>query len=132
MVFSQCKPELAPQQVVRAACEAYVRESWNNPKVALMQVSETTVLHWEKEATEPLVSYWPAIIGFLRYEPFPHPESLSERMLAFRRRAGLSIKEAARRVGVDEASWSRWERTGRIRSSIAAAKVRAAMENRTR
>lgn len=34
MVYSRCKPELTPQQVLQAAHEAYVRESWSNPKVS--------------------------------------------------------------------------------------------------
>jgi transcriptional regulator with XRE-family HTH domain len=49
---------------------------------------------------------------FLGYEPFLAPTTLTERMLAFRRREGLSVKDAALRAGVDEASWSRWEQTG--------------------
>jgi len=33
-VYSRCKPELTPQEVAQAAREAYVRESWCNPKVS--------------------------------------------------------------------------------------------------
>jgi len=34
MVYSRCRPELSPQEVERAAHDAYVRESWCNPKVS--------------------------------------------------------------------------------------------------
>lgn len=93
----------------------------------LMNVSDATVLNWEKGETEPPAGFWPAIMAFLGYEPFPAPATLAERMSAFRRREGLSVKEAAQRAGVDEASWSRWERTGLIRSSRAAAKLSDAL-----
>ena len=34
MVFGRCKPGHTPEQITRAARDAYVREGWNNPKVA--------------------------------------------------------------------------------------------------
>jgi transcriptional regulator with XRE-family HTH domain len=40
--------------------------------------------------------------------------TLTERMREYRRRHGLSIKEAAFRACVDESSWGSWERTGLI------------------
>jgi hypothetical protein len=58
-----------------------------------MAVSAATVLNWEKGATEPPSAFWPAIIAFLGYDPHPMPVTLSERMTAFRRRKGLSIKK---------------------------------------
>ena len=68
------------------------------------------MLNWEKGKTEPPVEAMPGIIGFLGYDPFPKPKSLSERLLAVRRFKGWTIKEAARRLGVDEATWGAWER----------------------
>ena len=79
-----------------------------------MAVSDATVLNWEKGTTEPPIVFWPAIIAFLGYDPHPAPMTLSERMSAFRRRKGLSIKEAALRARVNESSWGSWERTGLI------------------
>ena len=32
--FGACMPGLTPQQITRAASDAYVRQSWCNPKVA--------------------------------------------------------------------------------------------------
>lgn len=77
-----------------------------------MSVSEASVLHWEKGLTEPPAAFWPSIIGFLGYDPVHTGTKLTERMQAFRRREGLSIKGAAERLGVDEGSWAAWERTG--------------------
>jgi transcriptional regulator with XRE-family HTH domain len=56
----------------------------------------------------------PAIIHFLGYDPTPEPTTLPERMRDYRRKNGLTIKEAAHRMGVDESSWGQWERTGLI------------------
>ena len=54
----------------------------------------------------------PAIIGFLGYDPFPDPASLSDRLAAVRRANGWTIKRAAEQLGVDEGTWARWEKTG--------------------
>ena len=70
--------------------------------------------HWESNQTEPPVHHMPAIIRFLGYEPWPTPTTLTERMRVYRYRTGLSITEAANRLGVDESSWGLWERTGEI------------------
>ena len=79
-----------------------------------MGVGEYTVLNWEHDATTPPVTSMPAIIRFLGYEPFKLATTLREHMQAYRWRNGLSITEAARQIGVDESSWSQWERTGLI------------------
>lgn len=80
----------------------------------VMAVSEATVLNWEKGETDPPIAYWPAIIAFLGYDPNPAGTGLAERMRAYRRHCGLSIKEAAARARVDEGSWGTWERTGHV------------------
>jgi transcriptional regulator with XRE-family HTH domain len=58
----------------------------------------------------------PTVIGFLGFDPSASPDSLNlgTRMTAYRRLHGFSIKEAAKRAGVDPDSWSIWERTGMI------------------
>lgn len=71
-----------------------------------------TVLNWEKGKTEPLVEHVPAILNFLRYDPFDEPNTIPERLLAKRRAMGWSVKEAARQLGVDEGSWGAWESGG--------------------
>ena len=69
-----------------------------------------TILNWEKGHTQPPIASIPAILRFLGYDPFPQPKSLPQQLLAKRRVMGWSIKEAARALGVDPASWGNWER----------------------
>lgn len=69
-----------------------------------------TVLNWEKGRTEPPVQVVRAIRRFLGYDPYPAPQTLSERLLALRRGMGWSIREAAEHLGVDEGTWRAWER----------------------
>ncbi len=76
----------------------------------LLGVDPFTVLNWEKGHTEPPAMATPTIRRFLGYDPYPAPKTLPERLLAFRRLKGWSIKEAADRIGVDEGTWGTWER----------------------
>jgi len=69
-----------------------------------------TILNWEKGHTEPPIVSIPAIVRFLGYDPFPEAKTLPQLLLAKRRAMGWSIKEAAREIGVDPCTWSKWER----------------------
>lgn len=77
-------------------------------------VNRWTVLNWEKGHTEPPIEFMAAIIRFLRYDPFPEPKNIAERLLAKRRAMGWSIKKAARQLGVDPGTWRNWEQGGVI------------------
>ncbi len=74
-----------------------------------LAVNEWTYLLWEYDRTFPNIRMWPRVIGFLGYYPFPKPQTLSDRLIAFRRLRGLSIKELARQLGVDEGTLAKWE-----------------------
>lgn len=74
-------------------------------------LSWRTVFNWENGKTKPAVESIPAIIGFLGYDPFAEPASLSEQLAAMRRAKGWTIKQAAGELGVDEGTWARWEKT---------------------
>lgn len=76
---------------------------------ALLEVDAWTVCNWEKDRTYPPIRYFPKIMDFLGYDPFPAPRSLSERFVARRRRLVLSQKQLARRMGVDEGTRATWE-----------------------
>jgi Mg chelatase-like protein len=71
---------------------------------------EATFANWEKGTRKPSVRYYPLIIEFLGYEPWPVPQSLGEKLMAQRRRLGLSVKRAARDMSIDEGTWTAWER----------------------
>lgn len=76
-------------------------------------VNPWTILNWEKGNTEPPIASMPALLKFLGYDPLPEPKTLPERLLAKRRAMGWSIREAARKFGVDPATWRDWEQ-GRV------------------
>lgn len=75
-------------------------------------VTEYTIHNWERGNSVPPIAFMPAIVRFLGYDPSPESVTLAERMHAYRKRHGLSIREAALRAGVDPSSWGQWERTG--------------------
>ncbi|MBX9803521.1 MAG: helix-turn-helix domain-containing protein [Caulobacteraceae bacterium] len=76
---------------------------------AIASVDPKTWMWWESDEREPYVHQYPTIIQYLGYEPWPDTITLGERLLAKRRRKGLSIKRAAEITGVDEGTFSRWE-----------------------
>jgi transcriptional regulator with XRE-family HTH domain len=68
-----------------------------------------TYLLWEQDRTTPTIRYYPLIFLFLGYDPYPTPSTLAEKIAAKRRELGLPVKQAAKLVGVDEGTFSRWE-----------------------
>ena len=75
-------------------------------------VDETTVNHWERNATSPQIHVLPQVIKFLGYNPAPIPQSDSERLVTARKAKGLTQKEMAKRLSVDPATLARWEKRG--------------------
>lgn len=78
----------------------------------MLKVSPETVLHWEKDTRVPPDTYWPTILSYLGYDPYALTETatLADKLKAWRRVRGLSIKKAARSLGVDEGTWAGWEK----------------------
>lgn len=72
-------------------------------------VDPKTWIWWERDERAPYVHQYPAIIQYLGYEPWPETVSLGEKLLAQRRRHGLSIKRSAEIAGVDEGTFRRWQ-----------------------
>lgn len=74
-------------------------------------VSVETVLHWEKDQTNMPDKMWPAVISFLGYDPLAcsPTAAVAEQLRAWRRVRGLSVKGAAKEVGVNEGTWAKWE-----------------------
>ncbi|MFC3053270.1 helix-turn-helix domain-containing protein [Kordiimonas pumila] len=75
----------------------------------LIGVGNFTIMNWEKGDAQPSIKHYPAIISFLGYEPFPEPVTLGEKIKAYRLRHGVSIKELANELGIDEHSLARRE-----------------------
>jgi DNA-binding transcriptional regulator YiaG len=76
---------------------------------AALGVSWKTLMWWERDEHEPLDRYWPSVLSYLGYEPWPDAVSLADRVRAERRRRGLNLEEGAAAVGVDAATLWWWE-----------------------
>jgi transcriptional regulator with XRE-family HTH domain len=72
-------------------------------------INTWTYILWEQDRSAPTIRYYPGIFAFLAYDPFPAPRTLSEQIATKRRRLGLSFREVADLLGVDEGTVSRWE-----------------------
>jgi len=74
---------------------------------------------WELNYHEPSLHLLPAITEFLGYDPnvVPDQAPLGRRIAARRRSVGLSQRELADCLGIDEGTLSRWERANLQRVS---------------
>jgi transcriptional regulator with XRE-family HTH domain len=73
-------------------------------------VNKATVENWEANASQPEFRYLPAVIRFLGYNPLPEANTIPQRLVRRRTTRGLSQKEAARQMGVDQGTLARRER----------------------
>ena len=77
----------------------------------ILDVTESTVMNWEKNRSNPTLRPMPKIIEFLGYNPIANePKTLGEKLLRYRRIRGKSQKEMAKSLGVDPCTLGRWER----------------------
>jgi transcriptional regulator with XRE-family HTH domain len=80
--------------------------------------------NWEANRTKPAVEFMPAVIRFLGYNPLPPGTTWAERLVSGRKALGISQKESARRLGVDQSTMARWERGEREPAGNLALKAR--------
>ena len=73
------------------------------------KLEKETYANWEKDRCYPAMKHWPGIIKFLGHDPNPEPNTLGERLTAYRRHQGLSRKTLAAVLAVDEGTLWRWE-----------------------
>jgi len=72
---------------------------------------KASVWNWENNRATPALRFVPRIIEFLGYTPDDtKPETLGQKIVAFRRRRGLTQKDLAWRLGVDPSTIASWER----------------------
>ena len=76
-------------------------------------VTTDTITNWELNRCEPGIRCYPAILDFLGYVPFSRSETFPERLRAYRMVRGLSQRELARLIGVDETTVRYWENGNR-------------------
>ncbi|MGH8455375.1 MAG: helix-turn-helix domain-containing protein [Stenotrophobium sp.] len=90
----------------------------------LLGIAMGTVAGWES-GREPEIESMPAILDFLGYDPYQASDQLPDRLRPLRRRAGLTIANAAARARVSRLTWASWEaghairRMGRTSQSVA-------------
>jgi len=74
-------------------------------------VKEDTILNWEKGRSNPQLRYIPKVIEFLGYIPFKTTSrSEGEGILLYRLLNGLSQKELAKKLGIDQGTLRRLEK----------------------
>ena len=73
------------------------------------KLEKETYANWEKDRCNPAMKHWPGITAFLGYDPTPEPKTLGQRLMAYRRRNGLSRKRLAVLLQVDETTLWKWE-----------------------
>jgi|SRR5437762_11650564 len=78
----------------------------------LLGADPQSVNAWERNYRQPVLRRLPAITEFLGYDPnvVPDRAPLGRRIAARRRAMGLSQRELAHRLGIDEGTVGPWER----------------------
>jgi DNA-binding XRE family transcriptional regulator len=82
---------------------------WQRDLRIHFKLEKETYANWEKDRCYPAMKHWPGIIEFLGRDPNSEPSTLGERLMAYRRRQGLSRKALAAALAVDEGTLWRWE-----------------------
>ncbi|MHB8432960.1 MAG: helix-turn-helix transcriptional regulator [Candidatus Tyrphobacter sp.] len=74
-------------------------------------ISSETLRNWERGKAKTLpVRSLGRIARFLGYDPFPEPTTIPERLRAWRRVKGWSIRRAASFMSIDPTALGSWER----------------------
>jgi transcriptional regulator with XRE-family HTH domain len=93
----------------------HIRTRRLNLKLLQKQVAEqigvngATITNWERNASTPVTHHIPAIIRFLGYDPAPPASTLPDRLVAVRRKLGLTQRKMAKRLGIDPGTLQSWE-----------------------
>ena len=88
-----------------------------NQAAAQMDINPWTWGKWERLGSIPICSFYPKIIAFLGYEPWTAPRVFKDHIKAWRLRLGLSSREAAQFIGVDQGTYLRIEHGERRKTS---------------
>ena len=112
------KPETVGEHIRKRRMDL---ELFQRQAAVEINVNAATLWNWEHNQSSPAVRHWPAILVFLGYDPHPEPQTLADRVIATRRRRGLSRRKLARQLGIDESTVSRVEAGDRPRRKNLAA-----------
>ncbi|MBL7837016.1 MAG: helix-turn-helix transcriptional regulator [Bacteroidetes bacterium] len=81
----------------------------------ILDVCEDSVTGWENGRSTPHIKYYPKLIEFLGYNPFPfETETLGGKLKKYRILNGLSQKEFAKKIGVNESTVFAWEKGNHV------------------
>jgi len=69
-----------------------------------------TIINWEKGHTLPRINHMGAVVKFLGYNPFEKCDTMAQHLMNHRKALGISQKDFARKLGVDQSTLARWER----------------------
>lgn len=83
----------------------------------------TTITNWELGHTTPALCWMPNIIQFLGCDPQPQPATVGQALKRHRQVRGMSQRELAGRMGVDQGTLGRWERGIRVPKGRFASKI---------
>ena len=76
----------------------------------IFDVCEDSITGWENGRSVPQIQYYPKLIEFLGYNPFPvETETLGGRIKKYRIEHGLSHKKLGEKIGVDASTIGAWE-----------------------
>jgi transcriptional regulator with XRE-family HTH domain len=82
---------------------------FQNDLAKKLGVSVAGYRNWECNATTPEVRYMLAIIEFIGCNPLPEGTSWGDRLVHCRTSHGLTQKEAADEIGVDQGTLAKWQ-----------------------
>jgi len=80
----------------------------------IIGVEETSIYNWEKNLSTPSIKYIPKIIEFLGYNPeIFSQKTWGEKLIYYRKIHGLSQKQMAQKLNLDQTTLRRCERDER-------------------
>jgi DNA-binding XRE family transcriptional regulator len=71
---------------------------------SILGVGQFTYMTWEKDRKVPFARYYPSIISFVGYEPWSEVTTEGERCKRARWRLGLTSRQMAKQLGVDQST----------------------------
>ena len=80
----------------------------------LLEVTQFSVINWEKRGMTPPTTTMGRVIRFLGYDPIPRGDTVADRIRAKRREMGWGQRELALHLGVDRCTVTGWELDGTI------------------
>lgn len=116
-----CNVTLKTPKLLSTTLGDHIRKKRLNLKIFQRDVAKIlgtdtdTVTYWETNRTEPSPTFIPKIISFLGYVPLSIlPEDPRKRFVAVRRLIGMSQKEFANILSVDQRTLRKWENGKRL------------------